>query len=489
MRKSRYLASCLLLALMTQTAGCDTPPPAEPEIRENSVDTVVEETEEVQEGLLYNTTAETAGALGLDGYTFRLFVRAQNQWDNTDLVVEEANGEVYNDAVYNRMIALEDTFGFTMELGRSADTNANEIGEYILAGDTSYDLAFPKAGTAGSLATQGMFLNLYDLPYFDVDSGDWSKLFCDSLTWRGKLYMAAGGISTNAYSSIRLFMFNKDIHRDNQFEDLYALAREGRWTLDVMHNMATAAATDLNGDGTMTIADDRWGMAWQKSMGGMVLFYGAGEALTKVDENGVPVMALGSDRSHQAFDTIQQMIADENVYLIGSDSDGAVIFQEGRSLFYTEGMHLLEYLRDYDVDFGALPMPKLNEEQETYIQYVDSHCPSPVVVPNTVQNPERCGFLIQLLAETGTEMIKPAFYDKCLTGKYLRDDQSAEMLDIVVQNFVLDPAVIYNWSGMQNAFVSAFTGKAGLASFIASKEKALATSIQTADEAFSSFSS
>ena len=41
-------------------------------------------------------------------------------------------------------------------------------------------------------------------------------------------------------------------------------------------------------------------------------------------------------------------------------------------------------------------------------------------------------------------MYVPAYYDVALTGKHIRDEDSAEMLDIILDGRVFDLGYIYN---------------------------------------------
>ena len=48
-----------------------------------------------------------------------------------------------------------------------------------------------------------------------------------------------------------------------------------------------------------------------------------------------------------------------------------------------------------ETDLGVLPLPKWNEDQESYIQFMDSWCISPVVIPISASSPERSAFLLR----------------------------------------------------------------------------------------------
>ena len=65
--------------------------------------------------------------------------------------------------------------------------------------------------------------------------------------------------------------FNKQLVEDYALGDLYALVRDGQWTLDRLISMSEAVAHDLNGDGAMGV-EDCYGMAEQLSLVSNMLF-------------------------------------------------------------------------------------------------------------------------------------------------------------------------------------------------------------------------
>ncbi len=441
---------------------------------------------EETKGLFYTAGQEEIDKFGLDGYEFLMFARSiDSEWSVTDVVVEEDYNatNAVDSAVYRRQIELEEKFGFTMKMVLSADTYGKELENQLNAGECEYDIAFPMARRTTTMATSGQLYDLNKLEYFNVDSGAWNKTFCDNLAWKGRLYFAVGGISvTNAYNSIRCFMFNKQLASDlgfTPYQDVY----DGTWTLEQLNVMATAAAKDLDGDGSMETTD-RWGMTWQSAMSGEVLFYGCNELVVKNDADGTPQLSLGNERSYDVFEMIQMMIGNTNVYYQGVDDDIRDMFRSGNTLFFTEVINLLPMLRDVEQDFGLLPLPKYDENQADYIQYVDEWCPSPVVVPVMVQNPERSGFLIQLLAETGMEQIKPEYYDRTLSYMLVRDADSLSMLEIITDKFVLDSAVLYEWSSYRNPFKRAFSDGTGLSSLLGTYGNSIKNAIKTTGDAY-----
>ncbi len=423
------------------------------------------ETAAPETGLAAEFTPEIKAELGLDGYEFVAYIRSED-WGAKDIYTEEQNGEALNDATYLRNQYLTDTYGFTVKAVESGSTYMPDFTNIVMAGESVYDVAFPMGREAGTFCQKGLLCDLGPLPYFDFNADCWNRMFNDTLAILGRRYYAAGDISTNLFSAVRAIMFNKSLVQKYQLDDPYATVKDGKWTLTVFDTMSHAVSADLNGDSTMDL-NDQWGMVWQSTISGIVFYYGAGEVLTPIDDTGTPYLRFGTDRSIEVFDWIQSMMKSTEVYRLGTVEEGLNVFHGGRSLFYTEVMDKLTFLRDSETDLGVLPLPKWNEDQESYIQFMDSWCISPVVIPISASSPERSAFFAQALAEASREYVRPAYYDVCLTGKYIRDNESEEMLDIIFGNCVLDNCDLYQWASLWFSIVDAFATSDGAASIAA----------------------
>ena len=477
MKQLKKTISTILLIAVLAAVSCGENNQADTNPNDSATTSTVEETND-DIAILSTFTPELGEELGLDGYEFNVMIRgADSKWAIQDLVAEEENGDILNDATYQRNMYLEDNFGFTINAGISADSSLTEINTLILAGDDTYDAYFPMGRQAASAAQSQLLLDLNTLQYLDLDADCWNQMFLDSLTFGDKQYYAAGAISTNSYDAVRVFMFNKDLLNDLQLEDPYQLVRDDKWTFDKFNELAVTGASDINGDTVMDL-EDQWGMAWQESIGGMIFYFGMGETIASTDENGYPTISVGSERSIEVYDRISAMLQNKQAYYIGADADILTIFSDGRSLFFTEVLEACNRLRSSNVDFGVIPSPKYDEKQENYIQYVDAWCISPIVVPVNTSNADRTGFIIQAMAEASAKFLTDPYYDLVLTGKALRDDESAEMLDIIVNNFVMDSTDMYQWSGFKDTFRVGMANGSDLSSILAANLSPLEAAIE-----------
>jgi hypothetical protein len=67
------------------------------------------------------------------------------------------------------------------------------------------------------------------------------------------------------------------------------------------------------------------------------------------------------------------------------------------------------------------------------------------------ENVERTSAIIEYLAFTSKQIVTPAYYEKTLTGRYVRDDESYDMITLEMENRGFDIGYIYNIGNMKNA--------------------------------------
>ena len=488
----RKLSILLAISLVFLTAAsCGESEGEETTAVADGSDTTADEETSSEIAIYESTTDEERAALGLDGYEFNVMIRdASLDWSIEDLISDGENGEVLNDAVYRRNLYLEDLFGFTIRADDSEGTELSEMTTLILSGDTTYDVFFPMGRTAGSAATQGLLYDLYELDYLDFDNSCWNDMIIDALEIGGKLYYAAGSISTNSFDAVETYFFNKTITEDLNLENPYALVKDGSWTLDKFNEMVHAAAADLNGD-TIMDTNDRFGYFWQDAMGGLAFYYGSGESLTQKNADGIPELSIGSERSIEVYDKISDMISDKTAYgldiTFGGDYNLVMqMFYENKSLFMSEVVDVAKRLRPYEVDFGIIPTPKFDENQEDYIQYVNGWCLSPVVIPVNSTNPERTSFFVEALAEASERFLTESYYETVLTEKALRDEESVEMLEIVVNNFTIESCDMYQWGALENLVREGMRDGTELATILAANTSAIEAAMEKTIETIES---
>ena len=90
--------------------------------------------------------------------------------------------------------------------------------------------------------------------------------------------------------------------------------------------------------------------------------------------------------------------------------------------------------------YGLIPLPKWNEEQSNYYTFVHDQY-SIGGIPVSVQDPAMTSAVMEALAAESYRYVTPAYYDVVLNGKYLRDADSSEMLELAMAGVNVDMIV------------------------------------------------
>ncbi|MBQ8641757.1 MAG: hypothetical protein IJ480_06010 [Clostridia bacterium] len=427
-------------------------------------------------------------ALDFAGETFTFLTSDENDtngvdWKTYDVWVEATNGDAINDAVFERNLYLEETYNIVM--AESQGVTETLAKQDVTAGTGDYDAVMTNITAAANLAQGGYTLSMYDLPYIDLTKPWWDQGCSEDLELLGNIYFATGDITVIDNDATWVLMFNKQLHEDNGFASLYDLVREDKWTYDVFYDMVCAASRDLNGDGKMVHTDDIFGFATSADSA-QGLFYASGEKLVYKDSEGYPYLSDSVERMADVVLMAGQIMADKDNTILTSvigTSDGLRLhFEEGRGLFFGEVMQCIIRMRESETSFGLVPWPKFDESQEDYHHFVHGTAGKVVTVTAAVQDQEMSGAIVEAMAAKSMYTLTPAYYDVALTRKYMRDEESAEMLDIILQDRRYDLGYIYNWGSMYSNIVSiisagrdtfASTWERGQKSFNTTMEKTL----------------
>ncbi|MBO5219196.1 MAG: extracellular solute-binding protein, partial [Clostridia bacterium] len=132
----------------------------------------------------------------------------------------------------------------------------NELTRIIMAGDDAYDIIMPTIQDAALLARDGMLYDLRKNGNVDLSMPWWSQMFDEETALDGKSYYANGDVCMSFIRASYCMLFNKSLIEDYKLEDPYELVEKGEWTMDKVLELSEAFATDTNGDGEYTSADN-----------------------------------------------------------------------------------------------------------------------------------------------------------------------------------------------------------------------------------------
>ena len=402
------------------------------------------------------------------GADFGITAQAATGNSEAEIWVEELTGDVVNDAVYNRNLAVNDRFNCTISL-TPGDVNGI-VRQEVTSGDESYKLAFPNMATAASMAQAGYLMNYMNLDNLNLTEAWWDQGTL-AMQIGGKVFFMNGDVNFLDNDVTYIQLFNKQLIADMGLDVPYDLVREGKWTIDAFREMCLNVTTDLDGDGAYTDRD-RYGYVTTNE-GPCTFFYGSGLTLIDYDADGLPVLNIDMDKTVSALEKVVKIVSEDNITRIPSNvATGKTMFMEDRVLFYGEVLSYIVNVREMETAFGVLPIPKYDEAQEKYYTYCNA-ISSTACVPRI---PADFGMITSVLEAMAIEsfiQVTPAYYDIALTRKYARDDASSEMLDIALANRVYDIGRFYSQLGIGDIFQTlAAQGSTDFASSFAKREKA-----------------
>ena len=374
----------------------------------------------------------------------------------------ETNDEPVNDATFERNAIIKEKYGIEIRVDNKKDFSevVTAVTNNVDNGGSEYQIAATAIHRlATSLASDG---KLYDLnqanalagvDYLDLTAEWWDQAAVRDLSIHGVNFFATGDICVTDNAATWAVFFNKDIVAENGIEDLYQAVRDDRWTLDLMHQSAKQATKLVGNQMDFTAeTDDTWGM-------GVAFMGGCAQSMVAKDEDDTPLMRILDARNVAVFAEVFDLLLDEAYVgvadLHGSWTSGIYgvqksIFSNGHALFMP--CHLAEvdteHMRNADIRYGILPMPKVDELQEEYSSHGNIYSCTVATIPiSVVENDDLplTLFAMEAMAYYGREMVTDEYYEVTLKNKRFNDDDSPEMLDIISKNRTYDLSAIYDW--------------------------------------------
>lgn len=465
-----------LLLLLTALSACSDDKPEESKAPSSAADVSKAETsdeeqsEETSEGFKYATkrfAGTTVKILTVDS--------SRHTYGEMQFVPDdELVSNTINEAVKERNNYIYDNFGITIETRTESypsDVLLNEI-----EGDAAdYDLVCESVDRMVTRLADGLFLSLDE--YIDVNDDWWDERALDNLSLDGvKHFFVSGDCMLTDVDNVYLTLFNKKIYADNvdvsgKYGDIYELVRSRQFTLDVFTEMAKAVSVaDANGKWSF---DATFGNL-SHSYGATIMVNGCGVAMVEKSADGLRSTVL-DERSQRVFDKVYALMSDKQTteraeLIIGKGSHPSSygfaeleeMFTSGRGLFYNTTVSSISILKnssvERDFEFGVLPIPLYDENQENYFCAVNRYQSSVIGVPvSAYDNIDAAAFLLNALGYCNTNLpsnVMLAYKELTLKLQASDTEDDFEMLDLVFDSRFYDLGSIFTWGDLYGLYGS-----------------------------------
>ena len=386
-----------------------------------------------------------------EGTVVNIMSRAYERHAN-EITVETEDGTEPDDfilaSVWKRQQEVEEILGVTIKNNKVEETDEHGgrtlIQSVVSGGDDTYDIYASSYYGSSILAADGLFLDLYGVKNLDTTREYWSQYYIEKSQIGNGLYTITGDLAISATRFLFVTFFNKDLVKQYQINDPYKMVSDGTWTYDTMLGIVKDIYTDLNSDGERD-ENDFYGMGLNNYLGV--------DAYTSAFN--IPTITINSDKQAEICINYEKY-ADvvDKLYTLFWQTDGvlnkqdpdhlATLFSQNTLIFSQSWLYNCESydMRDMNSDYGIIPYPKYNEQQDEY--YTFGHDQITIfAVPKTSAQPEAAGAVLEVMSATSRSTVIDQYYEMALKGRYARDEESVQMLDMIRSNFLLDTGWIY----------------------------------------------
>ncbi|MBR6777678.1 MAG: hypothetical protein IKM27_08025 [Clostridia bacterium] len=427
---------------------------------------------------------------------------------NPNYSADTASGIVTAAAERTRLVEERLGVNIEEEVVYTSNRYGGEMYQRIISdmaiGKGDYLFCMPASTEAAMLSTEGVLLDLTTVETLDITKPWWSQSFNEKVSIAGSVYFTIGDIGYVNKNATLFVAFNKAMVEENHlaedygYASLYEMVDEGAWTQDVMFAMSKAVYQDLNENNKSDVGDIL-GFAQQDGVIACLLS-GAGETIATPDADGYPSLTIKNERAISLISDAQEFLQNPQSGFISANdyfnvsgvpvSDVIVPeFKADRLLFLMEAVLNLPLLRDMENDFGVLPTPKYDKEQEEYFSRIGGWSCDTICIPSFVEGEdlEVAGYVLDALGAASRANLNYVYYEQTLQYQISRDDESMRMLDIIFESRIPDMCEIYRWGTMYDTVIGMY--KAGKDTFVSAYEKAEPGTIEEMEQTIEIFKS
>ena len=424
-----------------------------------------------------NDYNEVANDEEVKGETLNIIVRDQasvmREWykdvpeDEVDEVIAYRNESV---AAKIKLEAVNYTLMGSSDYEDCLNTFTTAIMEDVDNDFHYYDIVANYAYAGATTTIRNYLANLADteiFPYFDFTLPCWNQAIVSTTMVNDKLYYITGDLNLSTFDKSMVVFINKDLYNDRKDDsdpaDLQDVALAGDWDYEDLYKWASVYE-DTSADGTNT-HDDLHGInASYSSIPVDAMPYAWDlEYLVEEADHSHSYNVIGNTKIAEAVDmakalfhgvsdsdqTGAQGVANWNATgacTLGGYSEPVTHFANDLSVFT---LHLLYctaddnvMMREMSSEFGLLPMPKFDEEQENYgttshdaytLMTVIDHSESSVTTKGRA-----ISAYLQLSSEESYTNVRGYYINEIVKQKYfgMSDslEKSQDIFDIIADN-------------------------------------------------------
>ena len=383
-------------------------------------------------------------------------ILSRDKFGVNDEFYAESSSDTQSDvvayAVYTRNMAIEDRLDVKLEMLMDDTDPTAKHSTAVKSGSSDYDIVADSTYVIIQAVLKGEFVNLRDMQYMDLDKYYWTQGYNDIVSFgeNSKQYLASGALAISMFRYMFVTVYNREVFEDLGETDLYEVVKNGEWTLDYQNQIIADRYQD---SGTVVNKkDDRdmYGLITGDTVSVDPYCVAANIQLVSKNEEGEwfynteqfartvdlceKIQALYNNSSTHVFKTA--------TYDDTGKTDIVEAFAASKSMMATVQVFALETnVGDLaEFDYGIVPMPKFDENQEKYATYVQDQVTG-IGVSSSISDEDTLammGAVLECMASESYATVVDAYYSTALSYQYLQNPESKEMLDLIYDSLTFD---------------------------------------------------
>ena len=413
-----------------------------------------EATAEPEETELVSKTLPEGLTFGGETVTF---LCRDSSFVNDELFVDDLNGAMVNDAIYRRNENVQAKLNVVFEDVKIAGTDnyliSNELRNAANTGEAYFDIAANSTYSTIMYTGENILFDLTECEYLDLDAVYWSQGFNQHASIGEAQYLATGAIALSLFRYMFVNFYNKELLASAQYENLYDVVDEKRWTLDYQIQLSKDLYRDADGSGSVS-EGDTVGFATSTVLYVDPYWSSCDIPIVTKDADNLLEFNLDIEKLGNVVDKLISLYHDSNAWIDNSSGDDGKqnslgsLFASG--LVGTTCMRLVsvetQQFISMEAEYGVIPVPKYDEAQENYYTYLHDQFTSfgiTSVLSRDTEKIQMLGAVLEAMALESYKVVVPAYYEVALKGRYLDDPDSWRMLDMIYENVKVDAGVLY----------------------------------------------
>lgn len=371
-------------------------------------------------------------------------------------VFNEVSSDSVGSAMFYRDITVEEHLGidivYHIEDGSWTARNAfnQKIQASAQAGvEHDYEMVFAYPGCSLVNNSQmGCFKNMYD--YDDIIAYDksWWLGSLEEYAINGALYCVFGDATLSTYTQLECIFFNSEMVKVYDIESPYDLVREGKWTYEKMFSTALGLKENLDADPTISYKNDIVGYMQGATPARGWLTALDIDLITSDNNGNMSFARSASEKLIDAYNYMYGVFANNtNVYSGDGENNGEDMkkaFADGRVLYYLAYLGTIDNgnFAAMEDDWGLVPLPMYNEDQEDYICPLGTSA-GMICIMNNANDDALCAKTLECMSYFTNRDCVDEYYVKALGERRARDENVSEMLGIIRSNSKLTFVAVY----------------------------------------------